>query len=252
MKKTFETFCPCFPGFYESHLYCSDDDCRAADDCIDFFGSFYEIQPGLIEEIMKRPEVDFDIDFSGYMYRAAEYFCEVTQEKLNDIFFFNPVLDVDDPGFEIEFEKVISPRFYNFETDKVKCKITFDVQMVFDYCRKNFENFKTFLEERFKSRDGFISFIDYHVETWFDTKNWSIHHPGAVLEFILLNEDEDCYYHLSDKVRDHVNLIYFYSMPNKMYELFASESGKEIAEKFNAGKLDAKTAADLMIELLNN
>lgn len=252
MKKTFETFCPCFPGFYESFLYSADDDCRAADDCIDFFGSQHEMQPGLIEEIMKRPGFEFDVDFSGYTEMAARKFCEVTAEKLNDIFYFNPVLDVDDPGFEIEFEKVVSPKYYNFETDSVNCKITFDIELVLNYCRKNIENFAKYLKERYKTRSGFISYYDYDVETWLNVDNWSNHHPGAILEFILLNEDEEAECHLSEKVIDDVPYREFVEMPQIMYELFDSEKGKEIAEKFNNGEQNVETAADLMIALSNN
>lgn len=252
MKQTFETFCPCFPGFYESLLYSADDDCRAADDCIDFFGSSHEMQPGLIEEIMKRPEFDFDVDFSGYMARAAEYFCEVAEEKLNDIFYFSKDFETDNPGFKIEFEKVVSPRFYNFETDSVDCKITFDVEMVLSYCRKNIDEFAKYLEERYKSRSGFISFYDYDVENWLDVENWDKHHPGAILEFILLNEDEEAECHLSEKVIDDVPYCEFVEMPQIMYDLFDCDKGKEIAEKFNNGELDAVTAADLMIALETN
>lgn len=251
MKQTFETFCPCFPGFYNSYLFNDDEDIEAQDECISVFGSFHELNTGLIEEILKTSNFELQFDFDNYMDYAAKKYCNVVAEKLNDIFYFSKDFETDNPGFKIEFEKVVSPRFYNFETDSVNCKITFDVVMALDYCRKNFEKFEKYLEENYKSRSGFISFIDYHAETWFNTKNWTTIHPGAVLQFILLNENADCEYEFCERVFEYISVGEFYTMPDELEDLFDRDEVKAIAEKFNAGELDEKAAAAQILSYIN-
>lgn len=249
MKQTFNTFCPCFPGFYNSFLYHEDMDFQAVYDKLDHFSDENDIPFDLLEKVFNQGNFELETDFAGYMNTAAEYFCEVTAEKLNDIFYFNPVLDVDDPGFVIEFEKVVSPKFYNYETDSVNCRITFNPDLLFAYCREYETAFAEYLEDRYKSKSGFISFYDYDVETWLNVENWTGHHPGAILEFILLNEDKDAEFNLSYRVIENIYYSSYCELPQKFCDLFECSAGKEIVSRFNAGEFDVKTAAELFLQV---
>lgn len=60
----------------------------------------------------------------------------------------------------IKFMNVDSPRYYNFETDKVIMKVRFDIKCLEQWCfQTKEEKFNEFLHEHFTSRAGFISFI---------------------------------------------------------------------------------------------
>ena len=68
----------------------------------------------------------------------------------------------------LEFSEMTSPRFYNFETDRLFAKIALhDVKKCFDACRSDgFTALRNVIKERFTSRSGFISSYSNRLETW--------------------------------------------------------------------------------------
>ncbi len=80
----------------------------------------------------------------------------------------------DDFGVDLytghEFSGLTSPKFYNFSTDRVFARISFDgVQTLFE--RQKADGFKVFgeiLKERFTSYDGFISHYSNQVAAWLE------------------------------------------------------------------------------------
>lgn len=80
----------------------------------------------------------------------------------------------DDFGVDLytghEFSGLTSPKYYNFSTDRVFARVSFDgVQTLFD--RHKADGFKVFgeiLKERFTSYDGFISHYSNKVEAWLE------------------------------------------------------------------------------------
>jgi len=95
----------------------------------------------------------------------------------------------------IEFVKLHSPKFYNFENDVIECKIDLNVKVVKEYINNNLETFETYLEERFKSRSGFISYYEYDLDFWLNKmksfKNLDHIETHAILDFICENEEFD-------------------------------------------------------------
>ena len=75
-------------------------------------------------------------------------------------------------GLEITFEKVDSPREYDFRTDDCVCIATYDeaytIQKFRELC-ENDSNFADFVRNRYKSYSGFISFYSNDVKDWFGT-----------------------------------------------------------------------------------
>jgi hypothetical protein len=71
----------------------------------------------------------------------------------------------------IEFEKIYSPRFYNFENDSIYCTYSVtdeDFAKLIEYCESHHTAFKEFLLDNYASRSGFSSFFDTMPQTWFD------------------------------------------------------------------------------------
>jgi hypothetical protein len=71
----------------------------------------------------------------------------------------------------IEFEKIYSPRFYNFENDSIYCTYSVtdeDFAKLIEYCKSHHTAFKGFLLDNYASRSGFSSFFDTMPQTWFD------------------------------------------------------------------------------------
>lgn len=68
----------------------------------------------------------------------------------------------------LEFSALTSPRFYNFETDRLFAKIALrEAQKCFDACKSDgFTALRNVIKERFTSRDGFISNYSNRLEAW--------------------------------------------------------------------------------------
>lgn len=61
------------------------------------------------------------------------------------------------PFSGLEFVELDSPRFYNFETDKIVASVEFDPEAVLQVIGT--DDFAAWLKENYSSRDGFFSFV---------------------------------------------------------------------------------------------
>jgi hypothetical protein len=166
---TTSTFLPLFTGFYESIW-----------DNQDFDGE---------DEYFDLPEdktFDEFVDWAAYHERIAKEMCSALEGDLCEFV------------SSIEFERISSPKYYNFETDAIYCEITFDETLVDAYLTEHKDKFAEFLVERYTSRDGFVSFFSTDVEPWMDGYKTDSHMLGSVLEFICKNEEIEEPYDLAD------------------------------------------------------
>lgn len=62
------------------------------------------------------------------------------------------------PSLSYSFEKVVSPKAYNFSTDEVYAKANFDLDEIINFL-KNSEDFDQYCKDNFSSYDGFMSFV---------------------------------------------------------------------------------------------
>jgi hypothetical protein len=113
----------------------------------------------------------------------------------------------------IEFEKISSPKYYNFENDAIHCEIDFNEESVMNYLNENKDAFSTYIRERYSSRDGFISFYENNAEEWLEGWQEDNHKVGSVLQFICENEGFEEPYHLDD-----CNISLFYNQEINQYE----------------------------------
>lgn len=171
-----KTFLPLFSGFYGSIW-----------DDVDFYGEdeYYQLPEGIYFEDM----VDWDL----YHDTIARKMCDFVEEELR------PFVS------EITFERIASPKYYNFENDAIYIDVQFDVAAIQRYLYANNNEFDEYLKERYTSRDGFISYFSNSCTEWFGAWPNDTHMVGAVLDFILHNEGVEEPMYLDDI---HVSLFY--------------------------------------------
>ena len=180
MKKEtkIKTFLPCFKGFY---------------------GSIFEEEEfeGESEHFNLPQNFDFTeyVDWQKRYLELSKQFCNIVERELSD-FVQN-----------IAFESLYSPKEYNFTNDSINCEIVPKIDAIKKYIYENKDKFCEYLEERFKSRSGFISFYGYSFEVWKEYTNDFTNYEekgiylGTVLDFIGQSEgidDMKLYYGLQD------------------------------------------------------
>lgn len=143
-----------FPGFYYSH-YDQEIDHAIERDC-EYFAEEWGI------DVYKVSDAAFShIDCSDAHKAIAELHAATWLEMFTD----ETGIDLYS-GFK--FFGMISPKFYNFETDRIFVKIPLPgLQKCFDACKRDgFKTLAATIQERFTSRDGFMSFYSNELETW--------------------------------------------------------------------------------------
>lgn len=169
------TFLPLFPGFYNTLLEADEE---------------YEMDNvnETREELGLPPAKweDFQWDYAGHNKKVAKNACHYVEKVLGEMGL--PV--------KIKFQEIWSPKEYNFVTDDVYIEITLPVRKLralFNECEC-----AQYLEDKHKSRPGFISFYPYSKEWWSKCKIDKTT-TGCILETILACHentewDDDAFY----------------------------------------------------------
>lgn len=226
--RTFYTTLPCFPGFYESPL--SLDTENAIDALVEYHtegdGFFrHRLPTKLVARYFERAEEEqlISFDYEGYQESCARKFCHIVEDCLNEIL----------QGYvRIDFKEIHSPKFYNFETDRVACNITFEPESALDYTRKHYPAFSRYIRESFTTRSGFISFMSNNPADWLDPAEWDDRHPGVILDFILRNEIPDTEVSLSERVLDFTYGIDYVSLPPAIKQFLESAEAAKIGKEY--------------------
>lgn len=182
MKKNFEIQLPFFCGFYESPLYnCDTLYWETTENEMEYWRDRFD------DETLTAD--DLDIDFPRFTEECAKAYMDA---------FFN---NADCPGFikSMEFSKIVSPSYYNFETDKLFVNVEFEDDWR-DKVKTFMDENKEWLTERIKkdwsSRDGFFSFMDNTYEGWFDELQMNDadeRYIGVMIGYIMYCANEDIY-----------------------------------------------------------
>ena len=156
-----------FCGLYESVLYNSDTDYYLAEALAD-------------EDTPSKVEVDYD--FNEFTKVAGE----ACVDSLNDELYSHDVIT------NMDYVGMSSPRYYNYETDKVLIDVDYNFIKLVKYCRHtNKGKFNQYLKDNYTSYDGYISFVENSVEGFF-SKDWFNSHKNmaisVMIEFYLTNE----------------------------------------------------------------
>jgi len=182
MKNTINTFLPCFRGFY---------------------GSIYEPNDEMELEHINDTRAENDLDpikFDDLEFDYQEYYQELSKEITGKI---ESELKSLDLVHSVEYQKLISPKEYNFANDSINVGIAPNCAKIRAYWTKYRDEWETYLKDNYTSYDGFISS--------YDNSNWSIesilsgeHKLGSFLNFAMINEDITEY----DIYEDLENVLY--------------------------------------------
>jgi hypothetical protein len=164
-----ESYLPIFPGFYNTVFDCDE-------------ANVYDESEGESFE-------DFDYDYHGYRLRVCKSCVLSIEAKLQELGF--PI--------NVKFQKISSPKYYNFENDSVHVKYRLlggAIGKIRDYVVANMEQFIVYITGNYTSYDGFRSFHSNSAYEWkgyINQKDLASngHYLGSILNFILWNEDYD-------------------------------------------------------------
>lgn len=191
MKQTkFAISLPFFCGFYESQFYNCDTLYYEAKDEIEYYREQFN------DETLE-PD-DLDINFKEYTHDVSKAFCEA--------FYINT------PDFvnAVTFNHLSSPKYYNFETDKVIADIELDENWqdsVMEFINNNKDELKTKIKEDWSDRDGFWSFMPNDLDEWIEELQKD--EPDSrfveiMLGYIMKKDNEKIYYDLIDSTLDDI------------------------------------------------
>ena len=157
-----------FQGLYESTLYNSDTD--------------YYLAQSLADDNLDLKNAEIDYDFQEFMQAAGE----ACVDSLNDELYAHDVIT------DMSYAGMHSPRYYNYDTDKVLIDVDYNFIALVKYCRHtNKDKFNQYLKDNYTSYDGFISFVENSVEGFF-SKDWFNSHKNmavqVMIEFYLTSE----------------------------------------------------------------
>lgn len=181
MKKI-ETWLPLFSGFYETEFDCN----HLINQELHEINSQRKKNKRLA---LQYDEIEFHID--DYENRVGKFCCEFLADNMSEFV------------SGIEFQKIKSPKYYNFKNDSIDCVISIskeNIKQIQKSLTDYIEDFKDYLNQEYTSCDGFTSFYSNDVNDWLfdpDLLNDS-HKLGAVLNFLLLYVKEMDQYVLYD------------------------------------------------------
>jgi beta-galactosidase GanA len=171
----FETFLPLFPGFYGTHL--ESDDAETSE--LDYINE-QRAENGL--EPIEWDKCEFDYD--EYHQRVSKAYTNAVEHELKSLGLVK----------NIEFQKLISPKEYNFSTDSIDVEIDVNIENLQKYIAENKQKFIEYLKEKYTSCSGFISSYSTDFDVWsedtdtFTNFECNGHYLGSILDFILSNE----------------------------------------------------------------
>lgn len=156
MSMKFNIELPFFPGFYESDLENSDTSYWAIKEELEYYQRDYAYDKPEERAIYEQlTEDDLEFDYEGYEEEVRNGWVEAWKNNAPEIV------------LSIEGVKMTSPRYYNFETDRLWA----DVELSDDWQEKmrafmqeNAEWLRERIADDWTSYDGFMSFISNNFD----------------------------------------------------------------------------------------
>lgn len=205
MQNKFEIRLPFFCGFYESPLYnCDTLYWETTEDEMEYWRDRFD------DETLTAD--DLDIDFPRFKEECAKAYMDV---------FFN---NCDCPDFikSMEFSEIVSPHYYNFETDKLYVNVEFEEDWrdkVKTFMDENKEWLTERIKEEWSSRDGFCSFMDNTYEGWYEElqkDDADERYIGVMIGYIMELANKDIYDDLiTDTLEDFYVSEYIFNTKEK-------------------------------------
>jgi hypothetical protein len=154
--KTLQATIP-FSGFYESHHVAA-------------------IEDAISQMFYSEDTNDYNEELQAAVNGSCSFrkvFCAYAAEYANN---FGQEFKID----SLKFEKLQSPREYNFTTDRIFVSLSLeDAQWIYDTTDK--AAFFKMAADMFTSRDGFSSFYNPDVKEWGEIGSWDANQMGCLL-----------------------------------------------------------------------
>ena len=172
-----------------------------------FYGSKYSgeldhVQERFVEyEVEKNPGLNPDIPNEA-LWHCADYGKAYDHIARAYVDHFNQYLiDEYELDLGLKFESMQSPKFYNFETDRIFCEISEENVRKLRSAVSD-PALRHAIKERFTSCDGFISSYDNDLDDWStDLLTWDHNELGTLL-VALLDDTEDWDWVLYETLQD--------------------------------------------------
>ena len=182
-----------FDGFYESFI---------SDDIDHQIGQQIESDCDIYDLNVNEEKILWD----NYLSVNRSYFYNQIAEDYTN--FYIDALNERLEGFTLNatYKCFESPREYNFETDRIFIEI--EENHAVDFIKFKFKNYKKELEnrieDRFRSRSGFISFYKNSIDLWTkDYSEWDHNQIGTCFELFDL-EEENINYSLREYLSERI------------------------------------------------
>lgn len=164
---------------------------------------------------------------------VGQYFVNNINDKIKNVF----------PSFSYTFERIQSPKYYNYGTDEIYASATFDKDEVLNYLKSNINALTQYCRLNFSHSDGFISYLPSDEEEFINgveqlpnNENYSSYVFGFVC-FAL----EQTY---GQNVGDELNESTYYDCAEQLesddYELGSDNSEEEITESVDAETVEVE------------
>ena len=206
-----------FDGFYESFISADIDHQIQFD--TEYYSELYDLNESE-EELLCNSFLNVN-SYKFYNQIAKDYtifYIDNLNSKLNYAY--------PDKRFTLKatYKCLESPREYNFKTDRIFIEI--EENHAVDFIKYILTNYKKELEnrieDRFRSRSGFISFYKNSIDLWTkDFKEWDCNMIGTCFELFDL-EEEDINYSLREYLSE--------SISENLYNTLDKE-GKDLLDK---------------------
>jgi len=157
---------------------------------VPFAGFYYSIHDGEIDHGLEMLFQDEDgnenkaltmrfwelIDWDYVQKKYAEMYVENFAEQFK---------------VKLKWESMVSPKFYNFGTDRLFAHISLGEVRRLRRDVVNEKNFRDACRDRFTSRSGFISSYSNDPDTWGGMQNWDHNQVGALVAALAEQEGRD-------------------------------------------------------------
>lgn len=123
-------------------------------------------------------------------------------------------------GIAMQFESLSSPKYYNFETDRIFCHIS-ESEVLRIYATTDKQQLARIARDMFTSRDGFNSFYDPDYLTWDSVLTWD-HNQLFALIVAFTDFDESEIYLMDDSLCNGFmsELLYKHCSDKRIFTVF--------------------------------
>ena len=142
---------------------------------------------------------DFDIEWDEYRKDCCKEYIESFLECCPDF--------VE----SAEYSELVSPAYYNFETDKLYANVVLQEdwrEKILSFMETNKDWVAEKIKKDWTSYDGFLSFMDNTYEDWLNRfkteEDIDPRYLSTMIGYMMLFEDKDVYYFLIDRTMENV------------------------------------------------